>query len=238
MATIIFDRSGGLLSIKVDASPAEFFSVEAYYRLLPTGVGAGFTVLKDNLILIEVADTDTVQNGATVLTGTAEQKIAGLGSVFLGVLSSSVTNRSILPSNVINQDVVADTLADVTGLLFPVTAGVTYSFKFFVTYTAAATTTGSRWTINGPAAPTILNYRSVYSLTAGTVTDNEGLNTYLLPAAANASSASTTSNIAIVEGIIKPSVTGSVQLQFASEVSASAITAVAGSSYIEYQQIN
>ena len=232
MATIVFDRSGGLLSIKIDAAPAESFSVEAYYRLLPTGVGAGFTVLKDNLILIEVADTDTVKNGATTLTGTAEQKIAGLGSVFLGASS-----KSVLGTNVINQDAVADTLADVTGLSFPVVAGITYSFKFFVSYTAAATTTGSRWTITGPAAPTVLNYRSVYSLTAGTVTDNEGLSAYLLPAAANASSASTTSNIALVEGIITPSVTGTVQLQFASEVSASAITAIAGASYVEYQQI-
>jgi hypothetical protein len=58
-----------------------------------------------------------------------------------------------------------------------------------------------------------------------------------VPAASNATSAATGSNIAIIEGIIKPSGSGTVIARFASEVASSAIVAKAGS-YVEYKQLN
>lgn len=133
----------------------------------------------------------------------------------------------VLTADVANATATANTLADVTGLSFPVAAGVRYHFKFVIPYTAAATTTGSRWTINGPAL-TSLHYVSDYSLTTASRTTNEALNTYNLPAAANVTSAATGSNMAIIEGIILPSAAGSVIARFASEVASSAITAKAG----------
>lgn len=140
-------------------------------------------------------------------------------------------NLVVLASDVTNNNAVANTIADVTGLSFSVTAGETYAFRFRVWYTAAATTTGSRWSINGPASPTRLAYRSSYSLTATGETINSGLVAYDLPAASNASSTATTTggNIAMVEGSITPSANGTVILRFASEVASSAIVAKAGS---------
>ena len=126
-----------------------------------------------------------------------------------------------ITNTVTNNNAVANTLQDVTGLSFNVTAGTRYRFKFVIFYTAAATTTGSRWTINGPAT-TVLNYRSEYTLTATSRTFNEGLTAYNTPAAANATSL-TTGNIAIIEGVITPSANGSVIARFASEVASSAI---------------
>lgn len=124
----------------------------------------------------------------------------------------------------------ADTLADVTGLSFAVTAGQVYRFRAVIPYTSAATTTGSRWTINGPAM-TAISYTSRYPLTASTETF--GYYTALQqPAAANASSL-TTGNVAVVEGFIKPSANGTAAIQFASEVGASAVTALAGAT-LEY----
>ncbi len=76
-----------------------------------------------------------------------------------------------LGSDVVNNNVTANTMADVTGLSFAVLSGVTYKFRFVIRYDAAATTTGSRWSINGPAATTIA-YTSEYSLTASTRTAN------------------------------------------------------------------
>ena len=113
-----------------------------------------------------------------------------------------------------------------TGLSFPVVSGTRYWFRFVIPYTSAATTTGSRWSINGPAV-TALHYRSEYTLTATSRTTNEGLGGYNLPAASNSTSV-VASNLAVIEGIIQPSASGTVVARFASEVASSAITAKAG----------
>lgn len=150
----------------------------------------------------------------------------------------STTGQSavVLPSDQTNNNAVANTIQDVTGLSFPVLAGKKYHFKFVIFYTAAATTTGSRWTINGPAF-TMLNYISEYSLTTSTSTRNGQQTAYDMPAASNGTSALTTSNFATIEGIIMPSADGTVIARFASEVAASAIVAKAGST-VFYQQLD
>ena len=120
----------------------------------------------------------------------------------------------------------ANTITDVTGLSFPVTAGVTYHFSALINYTAAATTTGSIWTVNGPAATT-LSYTTKNTLTATTESTNFA-SAYNTPATANATSL-TVGNIATIEGIVTPSANGTLQVRFATEVNGSAITAKAGS---------
>jgi hypothetical protein len=131
-----------------------------------------------------------------------------------------------LSGDVTNNNASANTIADVTGLSFAVTSGRLYYFKFVIPYTSAATTTGSRWSINGPSSPTLLNYTSTYCLTATSQTVNY-VSAYDTPSASNASSLAA-GNVAIVEGIIKPSGNGTVIARFASEVSASAIVAKVG----------
>lgn len=141
----------------------------------------------------------------------------------------------ILAADVTNNNAVANTIADVTGLSFAVTAGQYYWFRFAIDYTAAAGATGSRWSISGPTT-TRLSYRSSYSLTTTTETVNSGLGAYDLPAAANATSPVTTGNVAIIEGFIQPSANGTVIARFASEVASSAIVAKRGS-IVEYMDV-
>ena len=164
------------------------------------------------------------KNGFSVLT------IAGAikQSQMLGANNAAVNamNIVVMTGDVTNNNGTANTIADVTGMTFPVTAGETYWFEFVIPYTAAATTTGSRWAINGPGSPTLLAYRSEYTLTATTTTVNSQ-NTYDTPAAANASSLAA-GNVATIWGIIRPSQDGSVTARFASEIAASAIVAKAG----------
>lgn len=156
---------------------------------------------------------------------------------------SSSLSSAVLGSDVTNNNAVANTIADVTGLSFAVSAGNKYWFRFVIWYTAAATTTGSRWSINGPAT-TLLAYRTSYGLsaaaTAGTDVMTEINNgAYDTPAASNATSPTATAgqaNIAIIEGLIQPSANGTVIARFASEVSSSAIVAKAGS-VVYYQQV-
>lgn len=159
--------------------------------------------------------------GAVKVLNTWSAPITGLQSVVLG-------------SDVTNANATANTIADVTGLSFAVTAGNKYWFRFTIPYTSAATTTGSRWSISGPAAPTMLNYTSHYTLTATSETVNSAT-AYDIPAASNASSL-TAGNIAIITGIIVPSANGTVIARFASEITVSAIVAKAGA-VCYYQQI-
>lgn len=140
---------------------------------------------------------------------------------------SSALNVAVLSSDQTNNNSVANTIQDVTGLSFPVTSGNKYWFRFTIQYTVAATTTGSRWSINGPGG--VMRYKSEYSLTATTNTVNEGVASHDLPAGSNATSASTGSNIAIIEGFYEASATGNVIARFASEVANSAIVAKTGS---------
>lgn len=159
--------------------------------------------------------------GALKTLNTWAAPITGIQSVVLG-------------SDVTNNNATANTIADVTGLSFSVTSGNKYWFRFIIPYTSAATTTGSRWSINGPAAPTMLNYTSHYTLTATSETVNSAT-AYDIPAASNASSL-TAGNVAVIEGIIVPSANGTVIARFASEVSSSAIVAKAGA-VCYYQQV-
>ena len=109
-------------------------------------------------------------------------------------------------------------------------------FKAVIIYTAAAATTGSRWTVNGPSG-TLWAYRSSYPLSATTETVNHCV-LGKQPTSANASSRSTTSNLAIIEGFaMTPDEDGTLRVFVASGVVGSAITAKAGSRmvYEEYR---
>lgn len=149
--------------------------------------------------------------------------------------SANIEKNKVLVQDLVNNNATANTLQD-GGLSFDVVSGNTYKFKFYVTYTTAVSTTGARFTISGPAVSN-LSYRSQYSLSSTSETVNSGLGAYNLPAASNAS-AVVAGSTAIVEGLIKPSVNGTVILRFASEVLSSAITIKANSSYVEYRKIN
>ena len=159
---------------------------------------------------------------ATTIAGAIKQsQMWGANNAAINAL-----NVVVLTGDVVNNNATANTIADVTGLSFPVTAGETYWFEFVIPYTSAATTTGSRWSINGPGSPTLLNYRSEYTLTATTTTVNSAT-AYDIPAASNASSLAA-GNVATIWGIIRPSSSGPVIARFASEIANSAITAKAG----------
>lgn len=147
------------------------------------------------------------------------------GSSYQGS-NRSYRNLVKLTSDVVNNNASADTIADVTGLSFKVAAGVTYHFYAVIPYTSAATTTGSRWSVSGPTSPTLLNYTSRYTAGATSQTVNFA-SAYDIPAASN-SDCLTAGDVAVLEGVIIPSASGTVTVRFASEVSGSAVTAKAG----------
>ena len=198
----------------------------------PTGLVFMTNGLPTHTVDIMIVD-DTVNT--TVL---ADPGVTFASAAITGAAASNTTSGQLITkitSDVINNNAVANTIADITGLSFPVTSAKTYLFRFIIIYSSAATTTGARFSINGPATTT-LAYKSEYSLTTTTTTFNEGLSAYNLPAASNLSSAATTGNIAIIQGILIPSASGTVIGRFASEVASSAITVKAGS-FVEFREI-
>lgn len=156
---------------------------------------------------------------------------AGLASPLIGT-----EQISVLAADVTNSNATANTMQDITGLLFPMVANGRYKFEFFIDYTAAATTTGARFGITSPVGATRLALRSLYGLTTTSESYNQ-LTAFDQPAAANASSPNTAGNIAIMEGIIQCGATGGDLIaRFASEIAASAIVAKAGS-HVKWQQL-
>lgn len=144
----------------------------------------------------------------------------------------------VLGADVTNNNAVANTIQDVTGLSASFLANRNYYFKFVIWYTAAATTTGSRWGVNASAGTAAnLSLTSEYSLTTTTTTRNANIQAFDSPAASNATSAATGNNMCIMEGYFRPTADCTFIARFASEVAASAIVAKAGS-VLFYQQLN
>lgn len=123
-------------------------------------------------------------------------------------------------------------LADVTGLSFAVTANKEYEFRAVIKYSAAATTTGSAFSINGPAGTVQLHVMSGTSNVGAFDHWQNAVNTL----SASPSSAYTSGNIAIITGIVEPTASGTYIIRGATEVAASAIT-VQGVSNINWREI-
>jgi hypothetical protein len=165
-------------------------------------------------------------------TGAIKNSINQGANAPLGGTLSSV----VLASDVTNNNATLNTMQDVTGLSVAMLANKTYYFKFVIWYTAAATTTGSRWGVTasvGTAAN--LSMVSEYSLTTTTTTRNALIQAFDAPAASNATSATTGNNMAILEGYFRPTADCTFIARFASEIANSAIVAKAGS-VLYYQQ--
>ena len=113
------------------------------------------------------------------------------------------------------------TAAD-TGCALAIPAAGTYRFRFHVLFSSTALTTGLALTVNGPAAA-LLAYRVEVpiSATASVVGHRTG---YGQLTVGTAVAAINTVYLATVEGVVQTAAAGSLALQYASEIAASAVT--------------
>jgi hypothetical protein len=198
----------------------QLFDGTTAYEILKVTLAAGEQMIYDGL------------NGWVYMNAQGLPRVAqALGAQ---APTSGIWLESALAADVVNANAVANSIADITGLSFPVLNALRYRFKFTIDWTSAAGTTGARFSINGPAFSR-LSYQSRYGLTTTTETLNQ-LVAYDLPAAANANPANVGGNLAVIEGFIQPAADGNVIARFASEVASSAITAKAGS-MVEWKQV-
>lgn len=137
-------------------------------------------------------------------------------------------NTVNLASDVVNNNATANTIADVTGLSFPVVAGQRYTFLFALHHTADSTATGVRFSINGPTADEMC-FRTIAPLSGGTNKQpREGNTAYDFPTSINGTNLAS-GGIAYVEGYLAAAASGDVVARFASGTSGGAVTVLAGS---------
>jgi len=214
-----------------DSSSAVIFSADTTNGNIQ--IGSATTDAVDNLLILDSYNQSTDPTGTNGAMYYNTNK-AAFRCYENGAWYNCLTHHVItLGADVTNNNAVACTIADVTGLSFPVTAGVTYRFHAHILYTAAAITTGSRWAVNGPASPTQLAYTVATPIATGSPSPTLNAafaagSTYDITGCSTAS-ATTTGNIAQLDGIIQPSASGTMTVRLASEVASSAIVAKAGS---------
>ena len=146
------------------------------------------------------------------------------------LLSGNVRSVAVLASDLSTSSVTS--LVDIPNLSFNVTAGITYRFYATIPFTSSNQTNGSRWTINGPAT-SFLSYTSRYTFSSNSETYNYS-NTYNFPNSANNNSNAAGGNLAIIQGMITPSVNGTVTVRFASELAAPDNITVKKGATLEY----
>lgn len=205
----------------------------------PTGGAGGSSRVVER---ISIRNIDVTSNTVTVklYDGTTNVEIKKVTLAAGGELhyedGAGWTTPSTAPSgytllttttDVANAHATPDTLADITGLTIAVTAGDSYRFRFVAGYTSAATTTGARFTINGPAM-TSINFVSRWTLTA--TTEYFFYASALLGGTVQATSLAA-GNMVVIEGVCKPSADGTLAVQFSSEITVSAITVLAGATF-------
>ncbi len=216
---------------------------------------AAVTALQDGQFRVRVGDelmlvTATGAAGAspwTVTRGvegsTATTHASGVAVTHV-LTSGSLeeATRPALSRVVLAVDVANDTttLADVTGLAFPMDANARYAFRFFILFKTAVATTGSRWGWTGPAGVVRAVGVIRWTTAQGTVqfwtqvdyqvNVNASVSSVFLPSGAFG-------NVCVMEGTVTNGPTaGDLIARFASEVAASAITVGAGS-YVEYRTV-
>jgi hypothetical protein len=123
------------------------------------------------------------------------------------------------------------TLANITSLSFSVSNATYYRFQFGVIYQSNATTTGLKLTVTIPAA-TVFSAKAQAWSSAADGTDSEYVGRITSSGdavTATGSEATNTSYLCLIEGVLVPSAGGTLQAQFASEVSGSTVTIKQGS---------
>ena len=167
-------------------------------------------------------------NGVVPASGGGTTNFLRADGVFAAPPENFSRTVITLTADVTNNNANGNTLQDVTGLSFNVLAGIFYRFYAMIPYTSEQTSNGSRWTITTPAT-SFISYVSRYADNPETVNYCSAIN---LPTTCTSNS-NLIGNMAVIQGVIKPSVSGTVQIRFASKSGNKAIVAKAGGT-LEY----
>jgi len=146
-------------------------------------------------------------------------------------LAKRTTGLVVLGGDATNAGASSATLADIDpgaaqALELAVTSGVLYWFRFWVAWTADATTTGYRLAVNGPTFTVCV---SMVQIAIANNSQVRGGQAGYDAAGPNGSGSQTGENFGYIEGIILPSASGNLIARHAAEANGLSVTAKAGS---------
>jgi hypothetical protein len=175
-------------------------------------------------------------NNVRLAKGTAGQILTMNGGATAPAWTTSAANYRTLVT--LGSDVASTastSFQNVTGLSFSVTSGTNYRFYVMLVYTASATTIGLRASLTGPAT-TVLAYNTHVPLTTTGTASNDWVNGQAATDSGTTSTSSpaTGGNILVMEGFIKPSASGTVQIRFAPETATASGIVIKAGSTVEY----
>jgi len=159
-------------------------------------------------------------------------------SVFDPIAANGFASGTTVNKLTSTQQSTVTTLADVTQLVAPMTAGAVYTVDCFVTFRSAATTTGLNLGFTSPAGSTcqlevVVPIESTAASSALRITFPNAAATTTGNVLGTGVTAINTDQTARISGIIScGSTAGNFQVRFASEVNASAVTLQIGSSLV------
>ncbi len=148
---------------------------------------------------------------------------------------ATVANRNLVELGSDVASTASTSFQNITGMSFSVTSGVKYRFYAIIVYTASVSTIGLRISLTSPAT-TLLAYNTSSMLsTTGSATNewNNGLGSNDV-GVSSTSSPTTAGNIAIIQGFIQPSASGTFQLRFAPETATASGIVIKSGSTLEY----
>lgn len=121
-------------------------------------------------------------------------------------------------------------LANVTALAFSVVSGTTYMFAFNILFKSQVTTTGLKLGLTFPAVTTVGCMVRIPVAADGTAGELQGQITSSGDSVIGTGVEATgTTYMAEMKGVIRPSANGTLQVQYASEISATGVTVLAQS---------
>lgn len=147
--------------------------------------------------------------------------------------------RVVLRTNRVFANVAAGTVGHIDGLQFDVLPGYSYHFEFFIAFTVddpGVGLTGTIWTLDGPANPVAFTSCARYTNSDSTwLYDNirEGYHLYATVGTTVAGYAPVR-NFAVIEGLIVPSVAGTLYAEFAPDQNSRTITVLANLSDVTW----
>lgn len=213
--------------------------------------GTGQTTASDGLTALLPAQSG--QTGKALVTnGTASSwgsvatlpigitDVSGLQGALDGKVSTAAPGVVTL-AGPITSDVTSSSIAfaDATGLALALAANKLYRFEFVVVYSSSATTTGIGFTLTGPAT-SLYAAKAEISGQAGGGTDSifAGHMTALssTQVTSGAVVATSTKYLAIISGLLRTTASGTLQLQFRTEVDTSQV-AIHTESYAALQVV-
>lgn len=181
----------------------------------------------DVTVIFDANGTDYELYKVTLNSQETLEYVEGVGW-FVAPAAAKIDVKLLVASDVINA---TTSFADVTGLTYPVSSAKNYGFQANLIHTNDASTTGSRFGINGPTMTSVI-VSTIDTVTTSVTASahSSGTVTALDTAATAQTTGSTSARLGILTGWFLPSASGTFAIRCASEVAVAAgLTVKAGS---------